>query len=354
MKTVLITGGAGFIGSNLVRYLLTRDETRIINLDNLTYAGNLASLEPIIDHPRHRFVKGAIQDRLLLSQLLQQSLPDAVIHLAAESHVDRSIDGPAAFVDTNIVGSFQLLDCVKEYWLKLRGGKKETFRFLQVSTDEVYGELGAEGYFSEQSNYAPRSPYSASKAAADHLAKAYFHTYGLPVLITNCSNNYGPYQFPEKLIPLTICNALANKPLPLYGDGTQIRDWLFVLDHCRAIERVLERGCPGESYAIGGGCEKTNREMVDTLCSLLDQKAPSPSGSYRRLIRFVSDRPGHDRRYAIDAGKIKRQLGWQALETFTGGLEQTVDWYLDNAAWCRQVKADAAAKSAAKQEGVPE
>lgn len=354
MKTLLITGGAGFIGSNLVQYLLTKDETRIVNLDKLTYAGNLASLEPVLAHPRHDFIKGSVADKALLSQLLRQRQPAAVVHLAAESHVDRSIAGPAAFIETNIVGTFQLLECIREYWQQLDAGRKAAFRFLQVSTDEVYGSLGPEGYFNEQSNYAPNSPYAASKAAADHLARAYGRTYGLPVLITNCSNNYGPYQFPEKLIPLTICSALANQPLPVYGDGTQVRDWLYVLDHCRAIETVLAYGRPGESYAVGGGSEKTNLEIVHQICDLLDQMSPSPAGSYHRLISFVRDRPGHDRRYAIDAGKLQSELGWQARESFAGGLAQTVAWYLANTAWCERVRADAAVKSPTKREDITE
>lgn len=339
MQTVLVTGGAGFIGSNFVQYILANTNCRIINLDALTYAGNLNSLAAILQHPRHIFIKGSITDRELLNELLDQYRPDGVVHLAAESHVDRSIDGPEAFVQTNIVGTFTLLECLRHYWAPQAAGWKAAFRLVHISTDEVYGSLGTTGYFTEQSKYAPNSPYSASKAASDHLVRAYFHTYGLPVLTTNCSNNYGPYQFPEKLIPLMIFTALAGKPLPVYGDGSNIRDWLYVLDHCRAIATVLTAGKPGEVYNVGGHNEQTNLQVVQGICDLLDAMQPRrPGGSYRDQITFVTDRPGHDQRYAIDAAKLTAELGWRPQESFATGLQRTVAWYLANPAWCEQVR----------------
>lgn len=339
MATYLITGGAGFIGGNLVRQELQRG-ARVINLDKLTYAGNLESLADVQAHPRHVFVRGDIGDRPLVESLLQEFQPAAIINLAAESHVDRSITGPAAFIQTNVVGTFELLEAARAYWTRLDPQRRKQFRFLHVSTDEVYGSLGEQGAFSEESRYAPNSPYSASKAAADHLVRAYHHTYGLPVLTTNCSNNYGPYQFPEKLIPLMIVNALEGKPLPVYGDGGNTRDWLYVLDHCRALAAVLEHGEPGEVYNIGGRCEKTNLEVVYAICGLLDELCPRSDGrSYRQQVTFVQDRPGHDRRYAIDPAKIERRLGWRPQETFASGLRKTVEWYLANREWWQRVRA---------------
>ena len=337
-NTVLVTGGAGFIGGNFVLGLMRQPGHKVINLDALTYAGNLDTLESVKDHPDHQFVLGSIGDRELLDYLLKRYQPTAILNFAAESHVDRSISGPDAFIQTNVVGTFQLLEAVRQYWKNLPLEEQVTFRFLHVSTDEVYGSLGATGQFSEQSPYQPNSPYSASKAASDHLVRAYFHTYGLPVLTTNCSNNYGPYQFPEKLIPLMIHNALHGKPLPVYGQGANIRDWLYVEDHCQALMTVLMQGRPGEVYNIGGNNEKTNLEVVHTLCDLLDELLPeSPHTPHRQLIRFVTDRPGHDLRYAIDASKIKRELGWQPRETFETGIVKTLRGYLDNQAWCARV-----------------
>lgn len=338
MKTLLLTGGAGFIGSNFVRHTIKQGGFRIINLDKLTYAGNLDSLASIMDNPDHIFVKGDIGDRFLVKQLLFKYQPDIVVNMAAESHVDRSIDGPADFIYTNIVGTFELLEAVRLYWNQLTDVKKKEFRFLHISTDEVYGSLGPEGYFTEESPYAPNSPYSASKASSDHLVRAYYHTYGLPVLTTNCSNNYGPYQFPEKLIPLMIINALAGKALPVYGDGQNVRDWLYVEDHCRAIHSVLEYGRPGEVYNIGGNNEMTNLSLVNSICAILDELHPRKDGnSYCKQITFVQDRPGHDRRYAINASKIKRETGWTPRETFETGLRKTVHWYLENEWWYRRV-----------------
>lgn len=336
--SILITGGAGFIGSNFVRQWLDEEETQVINLDKLTYAGNLDSLAEVASHPRYRFVEGDIGDGRLVARLLDESRPRAVVNFAAESHVDRSIDGPAAFVETNVVGTFRLLEAAREYWTGLSEPERSRFRFLHVSTDEVFGSLGAEGKFCETTAYAPNSPYSASKAAADHLVRAYHHTYGLPVLVTNCSNNYGPYQFPEKLIPLITLNALAGKPLPVYGDGGQIRDWLFVEDHCRAIRAVLAQGTSGQSYNIGGDCERTNLEVVHTICALVDQLRPGLSHApCTSLITYVTDRPGHDRRYAIDATKIRTELGWTPQEDFQSGLQRTVAWYLDHTTWVDRV-----------------
>lgn len=338
MRTVLVTGGAGFIGGNFVHLALAETDAVVVNLDKLTYAGNLDTLAPLAGNPRHIFVQGDISDRDLVRRLLYDYRVDALINFAAESHVDRSIDGPAAFVETNVVGTFNLLDCARAYWAGLDDEARAAFRFLHVSTDEVYGSLGPMGHFTETTPYAPNSPYSASKAASDHLVRAWHHTYGLPVLTTNCSNNYGPYQFPEKLIPLMIHKAQRGEPLPIYGDGGNIRDWLYVEDHCRAILRVLEAGRPGEVYNIGGDSERTNLEVVDTLCALLDELRPdSTHRPHAALKTFVADRPGHDRRYAIDAGKLRRELGWAPRESFETGLRRTLAWYLENANWCARV-----------------
>jgi len=337
-RTLLVTGGAGFIGGNFVLRQMQRQGIQIVNLDALTYAGNLDTLEGLKDNPDHLFVLGSIGDRCLLDYLLSRYQPDAIVNFAAESHVDRSIDSPEAFVQTNVLGTFQLLEATRHYWRQKASKERAAFRFLHVSTDEVYGTLGATGKFTETTPYQPNSPYSASKAGSDHLVRAYFHTYGLPVLTTNCSNNYGPFQFPEKLIPLMIHNAIAGKPLPVYGKGANVRDWLYVEDHCRAVERVLEQGEPGEVYNIGGNNEKTNLEVVNTVCTLLDEMLPeSPHRPHKNLITFVADRPGHDLRYAIDAGKIQRELGWQPEETFATGLRKTVRWYLENAEWSGRV-----------------
>ncbi len=338
-KTVLVTGGCGFIGVNFVRLLL-EDHTdwQVINLDKLTYAGNLQSLKSIEDNSRYTFVRGDICDQELVTSLFTKYQIDTVVHFAAESHVDRSITGPAEFIQTNIVGTFTLLEVAKKQWLQ--ENKSSTgCRFLHVSTDEVYGSLGEEGYFTEKTSYDPRSPYSASKSSSDHLVRAYFHTYGLPILITNCSNNYGPYQFPEKLIPLVLNNALQGKELPVYGDGGNVRDWLYVRDHCEAIARVVEQGTVGQSYNIGGHNEKRNLEVVELLCDMLDEKVGLlKSGEPRRsLITFVKDRLGHDRRYAIDAGKIAEELGWTPKFTFETGMDKTVEWYLENRPWMESV-----------------
>lgn len=339
MKTLLVTGGAGFIGSNFVHLILKRfQDIQIIVLDKLTYAGNLDSLRNVEGDPRYTFVHGDICDAGLVATLLKKHQPSAVVHFAAESHVDRSIDGPAEFIETNINGTFTLLEAARQYWADSTDEAKSKFRFLHVSTDEVYGSLGPTGYFTEETPYAPNSPYSASKASSDHLVRAYFHTYGLPVLMTNCSNNYGPYQFPEKLIPLMFLNALEGKPLPVYGTGQNVRDWLYVEDHCTAILEVLKKGTPGEKYNIGGHNEKTNLDIVHTLCNILDSRKPRADGkSYRKQITFVKDRPGHDMRYAIDASKIQKELGWVPAETFETGIVKTVDWYLDNLDWCRRI-----------------
>ena len=338
MKTILVTGGAGFIGSNFVHLSLQSSDASIINLDKLTYAGNLDSLRDLESDPRYIFVNGDICDAQLVEDLFSRYQFDAVVHFAAESHVDRSIDGPAAFIHTNIMGTFCLLEAARKYYRHLDETQKGAFRFLHVSTDEVYGTLGDTGLFSEDTAYAPNSPYSASKASSDHLIRAYHHTYGLPVLTTNCSNNYGPYQFPEKLIPLMILNALEGKSLPIYGTGLNVRDWLYVEDHCRGIMTVLDQGIPGETYNIGGHNEKTNLSIVHKLCDILDNKRPRPDGkSYREQITYVKDRPGHDLRYAIDASKIQRELGWVPSETFETGIVKTVDWYLANTEWCRRV-----------------
>ncbi len=338
MKTILVTGGAGFIGGNFVHFLLRETDVQVINLDKLTYAGNLDTLAPLAGNPRHIFVQGDIGDRDLVGRLLADYAVDAVVNFAAESHVDRSIDGPAAFVETNVLGTFNLLDCARAYWSGLGLAGRDAFRFLHVSTDEVYGSLGPTGRFVETTPYAPNSPYSASKAASDHLVRAWFHTYGLPVLTTNCSNNYGPFQFPEKLIPLVALKALAGEPLPIYGNGSNVRDWLYVEDHCRAIWRVLAAGRPGEVYNVGGDSERTNLEVVDTLCGLLDELVPdSPHRPHAQLKVFVTDRPGHDQRYAIDATKLKTELGWAPQERFETGLRRTLAWYLENPDWCGRV-----------------
>lgn len=338
-QTVIVTGGYGFIGSNFIRLLSKeRPRIRIINLDALTYAANPESLSDIPAGTRYRFIQGDICDRALLVQLLVEEQPAAIVHFAAESHVDRSIDGPDAFVRTNVNGTFTLLEVTRKYWRELAAELRDPFRFLHVSTDEVYGSLGASGLFTEETPYAPNSPYSASKAASDHFVRAYHHTYGLPVLTTNCSNNYGPYQFPEKLIPLMILNALAGKPMPVYGDGMQIRDWLYVEDHCRALLTVLDKGVPGNTYNIGGHNEMTNIRIVHALCALLDELRPRSDGKpYTEQITCVTDRPGHDRRYAIDAGKIGRVLGWLPQETFDTGIRKTVEWYLQNSLWCEGI-----------------
>lgn len=346
MKTVLITGGAGFIGSNLIRYLNTHTPHRVVNVDKLTYAGNLASLEGLIDPTRHIFKQVDICDGPALDKLFQEFTPDYVMHLAAESHVDRSIDGPAEFIQTNIVGTFTMLEVAKNYWLKLPEKQQQAFRFHHISTDEVYGDLhGPEDLFTETTPYQPSSPYSASKAGSDHLVRAWQRTYGLPAVITNCSNNYGPYHYPEKLIPLVILNALEGKPLPIYGDGQQIRDWLFVEDHASALWQVVSRGKVGETYNIGGHNEKSNLQVVQQICAILDDlidDKPSGIGSFADLITFVEDRPGHDRRYAIDASKIWQELQWQPKETFESGLKKTVSWFLENKIWCNQVQVELA------------
>ena len=336
--TILVTGGAGFIGSNFVLDWLAAEDEAVVNLDKLTYAGNLANLAGLANDKRHAFVRGDICDGPFLAKLFVEHQPRAVVHFAAESHVDRSIHGPAEFVQTNMVGTFELIEAARTYWNGLAGAEKARFRFLHVSTDEVYGTLKDDDpAFSETTPYAPNSPYSASKAGSDHLVRAYHHTYGFPAVTTNCSNNYGPYQFPEKLIPLMIANALEGKPLPVYGDGRQVRDWLYVSDHCEAIRVALARGRPGETYNVGGNSEKRNLDVVHTLCDTLDELRPR-AGGHRALIKFVADRPGHDRRYAIDATKIRSELGWTPRETFETGLAKTVAWYLDNAEWVAQVR----------------
>jgi dTDP-glucose 4,6-dehydratase len=341
-KTILVTGGAGFIGANFVLEWIGQGLGKVINLDKLTYAGNMQSLQSLQGSAAHIFVHGDIGDRALIAKILTEHRPQAVLNFAAESHVDRSIHGPEDFIQTNVVGTFHLLEEVRAYWNGLPEDDKQAFRFLHVSTDEVYGSLGpSDPAFNENTPYAPNSPYSASKAASDHLVRAYHHTYGLPVLTTNCSNNYGGYQFPEKLIPLIIHNALAGKPLPIYGDGSNIRDWLYVGDHCSAIRRVLEAGKVGETYNVGGCNEKKNIDVVHTLCDILDQLQPKASGSYRDQLTFVKDRPGHDRRYAIDASKIERELGWTPQETFETGIRKTVAWYLENQAWVSNVTSGA-------------
>jgi dTDP-glucose 4,6-dehydratase len=338
LKTWLVTGGAGFIGGNFVLEALARGDTRIVNLDALTYAGNRDTLAAVADDPRHVFVHGDIGDRALVDSLLATHKPQAILNFAAESHVDRSIDGPAAFVQTNVVGTLALLESARDYWKGLDAAGRDAFRFLHVSTDEVYGSLGETGAFTETTPYAPNSPYSASKAASDHLVRAFHHTFGLPVLTTNCSNNYGPYQFPEKLIPLIIQRALAGEALPVYGDGLNVRDWLYVGDHVAAIARVLESGVVGETYNVGGDAERRNIDVVNAICALLDARAPRADGQPRASqITYVRDRPGHDRRYAIDASKLKRELGWAPSVDFEQGMARTVDWYLGHGDWVRRV-----------------
>ena len=336
---ILVTGGAGFIGSNFVLQWLAEEPWRVLNLDKLTYAGNLRNLQTVEDHPRYRFQQGDIGDRELVRGVLQRERPRAIVHFAAESHVDRSIHGPDDFIRTNVNGTFSLLEEARAYWSGLNERDRQSFRFLHVSTDEVYGSLGpADPAFCETTLYAPNSPYSASKAASDHLVRAYHHTYGLPVLTTNCSNNYGPHQFPEKLIPLMILNACQGKPLPVYGDGQNVRDWLYVEDHCRAIRKVLQGGRAGETFCVGGGSEQKNLAIVETVCGLLDEMRPhDPVMPHGRLVAFVKDRPGHDRRYAMDTRKIQRELAWQPMETLETGLRKTVRWYLDHEDWVREV-----------------
>jgi len=331
---ILVTGGAGFIGSALVRHLIGETSHEVLNLDKLTYAGLLSSLAPIDGNPRYRFVKGDICDAALVARLLAEFQPDVIAHLAAESHVDRSIDGPGEFIQTNLVGTFTMLNQALGYWRGLSEQRRTAFRFHHISTDEVFGSLGEDGFFTETTPYDPRSPYSASKAGSDHLVRAWGHTYGLPVLVTNCSNNYGPYHFPEKLIPLVIIRALAGEPLPVYGDGSNVRDWLYVEDHARALRAVFEHGRPGETYNVGGNSERRNLEVVETICATLDRLSPRADGkAYSSQITFVADRPGHDHRYAIDASKIRAELGWEPQARFEDGIERTVGWYLENRDW---------------------
>jgi dTDP-glucose 4,6-dehydratase len=350
-QTILVTGGAGFIGSNFVLRWLATERSHVVNLDKLTYAGNMGNLQSILADNRHTFFQGDITDRKLIRNLLRDYKPRAIVHFAAESHVDRSIDGPEEFVRTNVNGTFNLLQEAREYWSALEQERKSSFRFLHISTDEVYGSLGVtDSPFSESTAYSPNSPYSASKAASDHLVRSYYHTYGLPTLTTNCSNNYGPYQFPEKLIPLVILRALSGSPIPVYGDGQNVRDWLFVADHCEAIRKVLAEGTVGGTYNIGGSNEKPNIEIVTTICSILDELMPDdPVVPHARLITFIKDRPGHDRRYAIDASKIERELGWKPRETFETGIRKTVLWYLANEEWIEGVTSGAYRKWMAEQ-----
>jgi len=339
-RTILVTGGAGFIGSALVRYLIGETEATVVTVDKLTYAGHRASLAPVLKHDRHHFEPVDIADAEAVGRVFDRYDPDAVMHLAAESHVDRSIDGPAAFIETNILGTYTLLEAAREHWRHLEGARHDAFRFLHVSTDEVYGELGAEGYFTEETPYDPSSPYSASKASSDHLVRAWQRTYGLPVLVTNCSNNYGPRQYPEKLIPVVILKATDGEPIPVYGTGENVRDWLYVEDHVRALHRVLLDGRVGETYNVGGRCEKQNIEVVHAICDVLDAVRPRDAGTYRDLITFVDDRPGHDWRYAIDCSKIEDELGWAPRETFDTGIRKTVEWYLAHRDWCTAVLRD--------------
>lgn len=344
-QTILITGGCGFIGTNMVRLLIGSGEYRLVNLDALTYAANPLSLEDLEGHPDYKFVRGNINDRELVASLFSKYRPAGVMHFAAESHVDRSIVSAEDFVQTNVVGTYTLLEAARTYWNELPAEEKKTFRFVHVSTDEVFGSLGPDGYFTEETPYAPNSPYSASKAASDHFVRAYYHTYGLPTVITNCSNNYGPYQFPEKLIPLMILHAISGKPLPVYGDGSNVRDWIYVDDHCRAVKLAFETGAPGETYAVGASNEQKNLNLVHRMCDTLDDIAPAVEipelrerglESYKELIRFVTDRPGHDRRYAIDSSKIRRELGWQPEMEFEAGLRHTIEWYLSHPQWVEQ------------------
>jgi dTDP-glucose 4,6-dehydratase len=337
---VFVTGGAGFIGSALVRHLIRNSQHEVLNLDKLTYAGVLESLDEIANDARYRFVQGDICDAPLVARLLAEFQPDVIAHLAAESHVDRSIDGPADFIETNVVGTFTMLEQALAYWRSLEPERQKTFRFHHISTDEVFGSLGEDGYFTETTAYDPRSPYSASKAGSDHLVRAWGHTYGLPILVTNCSNNYGPYHFPEKLIPLVIIRALSGAELPVYGDGSNVRDWLYVEDHARALATVFERGKPGQTYNVGGNSERRNIDVVRTICAALDERQPRQDGaSYAEQIRFVPDRPGHDRRYAIDASKIKRELGWEPQVSFDEGIRRTVEWYLTRRDWWEPILA---------------
>ncbi|MCE9604257.1 MAG: dTDP-glucose 4,6-dehydratase [Planctomycetia bacterium] len=337
-ETILVTGGAGFIGGAFVRQWIAEESAPLVNLDALTYAGNLDSLESVQADAAYTFVHGDICDGALMAELLREHRPRAIVHFADESHVDRSIDGPAAFIQTNVVGTCTLLDVALKHWRDLAAEERERFRFLHVSTDEVYGSLGPIGAFSETTRYSPNSPYAASKASSDHFVRAYHHTFGLPTVITNCSNNYGPFQFPEKLIPLMILNALEGKPLPVYGDGMQVRDWLYVDDHCRALRTVLAAGAPGETYNVGGNCERPNLEIVRTICSIVDRLRPDLAHApCESLVKYVKDRPGHDRRYAIDASKIKRELGWEPRQNLATGLEATVRWYLDNPTWIERI-----------------
>lgn len=347
-ERILVTGGAGFIGSAVIRLLMAETSCQVINLDKLTYAGNLASLRSVAENPRYAFEQADVADAGAVRRIVDRFRPTAVLHLAAESHVDRSIDGPAAFIQTNVLGTYTLLEAVREYWAGLPSDQRAVFRFLHVSTDEVFGSLGPRGFFTEQSRYDPRSPYAASKAAADHLVRAWHHTYGLPVLVTNCSNNYGPYQFPEKLIPLMILQALEGQPLPVYGRGDNVRDWLYVDDHARALLRILEAGRVGETYLIGGRSERTNLEVVRALCALLDEmrpigrnpdfRGPPHARRYEELITFVPDRPGHDRRYAMDPTRLEQELGWRPRESFESGLRKTVAWYLENRWWWEPIR----------------
>jgi dTDP-glucose 4,6-dehydratase len=337
MKTVLVTGGAGFIGSNLVRYIINNTDWQIVNVDKLTYAGNLESLRDIAEDPRYSFEKVDICDKENIARIFSQYQPDAVMHLAAESHVDRSIDGPAEFINTNIFGTYDLLENARSYWQDLESEKKHAFRFLHISTDEVFGSLGSEGYFTEETSYDPSSPYSASKASSDHLVRAWHRTFGLPTLITNCSNNYGPYQFPEKLIPVVLLNALNRRPVPVYGKGENVRDWLYVEDHVRALLKVFENGKPGETYNVGGHNERTNLQVVETICMIMDELKSDHNFKHNSLITFVKDRPGHDMRYAINPLKIQNNLGWKPEVLFEEGIKKTVKWYLDNQIWYESI-----------------
>lgn len=339
-KRYLVTGGAGFIGSAVVRHLISTTDNSVLVADKLTYASNLDSLMAVADHPRYVFVQADIADATTIRELLTSFQPDVIMHLAAESHVDRSIDGPAAFIQTNVVGTFVLLQQSLGYWRGLSSSKAEKFRFHHISTDEVFGSLGTDGFFDEETAYKPNSPYSASKAASDHLVRAWHHTYGLPIVTSNCSNNYGPYHFPEKLIPLTILNALEGRPLPVYGTGEHVRDWLYVEDHARALLLIAERGRVGQRYNVGGNCERSNVSVVRAICALMDEFAPDSIGPRERLITFVMDRPGHDLRYAIDARKVRQELGWQPQETFETGLRKTIEWYLTNRSWWERIRSN--------------